>query len=611
LHAAVVLALAFATVHQIVRQTLTDQALFSVLLAAIVAGGFTVAYRRSDSVALWTRFTAVLPIVAVGQFLFFSPTSDLLFPDRVTSLTGSSGSAPSVVFLMLDELPTKSLLDDQGHIDEVRFPNLARLADTSTWYRNHTAVATGTKESVPAMLTGKEPEEVPPIASSHPDSLFTLLGGTHDQIAFESLTQICATAACQEAQAARQPGVIQQLRRLTDGALPIWQERVRPGTWSESALDDFVETIAPVDDDWGLTARDLQMAPERFTEFLGTIQPPDRPTLWYFHLLLPHQPWNTYPDGTPYQVERVTRIGPAEEWLKVVAEQRHLFQAEYTDRLVGQLLDRLEAADLFDDSLVVLVADHGITFTSGTNQRRYSPAGATGLAFAPLIIKEPGQTTGVIDDSNILGWDVLPTLADILGRSVPWPTDGAPAGSEQVTARGDTKVMFDFGNLDAPEPKTKATFSLADNAPTAEGRWIRAIGPDEPPLVGLTDHVGATGWMGRRLDELLSSTGRGGGGEATVFELDTILAFGDDPPGGVVHGTIDEPTVTEGIVLVAIDDVVVTASPVVEHEDMTRYFRTLLPPGLLHEQPDSLRLALVSGGGATTTPEITELAVSP
>ena len=49
-------------------------------------------------------------------------------------------------------------------------------------------------------------------------------------------------------------------------------------------------------------------------------------------------------------------------WIQDLERQRHLLQAGYTDRLVGQILEQLEEVDLYDDAAVVVTADHGIAF---------------------------------------------------------------------------------------------------------------------------------------------------------------------------------------------------------------------------------------------------------
>ena len=41
-----------------------------------------------------------------------------------------------VVFVVFDEFSVASLMDESLHVDPVRFPNFASLAQTSTWFRN-------------------------------------------------------------------------------------------------------------------------------------------------------------------------------------------------------------------------------------------------------------------------------------------------------------------------------------------------------------------------------------------------------------------------------------------------------------------------------------------
>ena len=55
-------------------------------------------------------------------------------------------------------------------------------------------------------------------------------------------------------------------------------------------------------------------------------------------------------------------------WSAAITEQRHLLQAMYTDRLVGGILGELKAAGLYDESLVMVVADHGVSFAAAPQQ---------------------------------------------------------------------------------------------------------------------------------------------------------------------------------------------------------------------------------------------------
>ena len=121
--------------------------------AALAAWVLTV---RSAAFRLWSEFLAVLPVFALLVFLFASPSSDVVSGADFAA-AASSGTAAPVVLIVLDELPTASIIDANGAIDAVRFPNLARLAGEATWYRNHTTQSGFTNTAVPTIFTGNNP----------------------------------------------------------------------------------------------------------------------------------------------------------------------------------------------------------------------------------------------------------------------------------------------------------------------------------------------------------------------------------------------------------------------------------------------------------------------
>jgi hypothetical protein len=109
------------------------------------------------------------------------------------------------------------------------------------------------------------------------------------------------------------------------------------------------------------------------------------------------------------------------------AYQRHLLQVGFVDRLVGDLLDRLRHTGTYERSLVVVTADHGVSFRPGESQRGASEATLQDVAFVPLFVKEPGQTEGALVDYHVRTTDVLPTIADSLGIRIPWRVEGRTA----------------------------------------------------------------------------------------------------------------------------------------------------------------------------------------
>ena len=78
---------------------------------------------------------------------------------------------------------------------------------------------------------------------------------------------------------------------------------------------------------------------------------------------------------------------------------------------------RLRSSDRYERSLIVVAADHGVSFRPGAPYRDADDANLPQIASIPLMIKAPGQQRGRIDDANVKTTDVLPTVASELGVS--------------------------------------------------------------------------------------------------------------------------------------------------------------------------------------------------
>jgi Sulfatase len=171
-----------------------------------------------------------------------------------------------------------------------------------------------------------------------------------------------------------------------------------------------------------------------FNRFAGSFRPPGsgRPTLYFIHVLLPHTPWLYFPDGRGRAVTTPNAPGRnGELWfndqLALQAWQRHLLQVGFTDRLLGVFLRRLHRTGLWDKALVVVTADHGVSFRGGDLRRHPTRRNLAELAFTPLFIRLPGQRAGRIVDAHVQTVDILPTMADVLGIRIPWRVNGRSA----------------------------------------------------------------------------------------------------------------------------------------------------------------------------------------
>ena len=317
---------------------------------------------------------------------------------------------PHVVLLIMDELPSDSLLDRRGTIDPVRYPNFAALAADSTWFRNAYSIFDSTSKAVPLILDGNWPRwGLTPDRSGHPRSIFDMFRRRgYRMVASEEASALCPRRMCRGGRA--------QVPHI-----PPLLNRGRPARFNR----------------WVRTIRD------------------GRPTFWMKHLLLPHVPYMYLPSGARTRpgardpLPGMTTVpGFHDEYLTRHNEQRYLLQLGYTDRLLGRLLRRLEREGIYDETLVVVVADHGYLWRSGVQTRRRALADtAHELSPVPLIVKRPVQRRGRVSDAFARTLDVPSTIADVLGVRLGYRDDGRSAFSR--AARRIRRVTFPTREFDA------------------------------------------------------------------------------------------------------------------------------------------------------------------
>lgn len=406
------------------------------VVAVALGSGAVLLYRRVPPARTWLAFMALAPVAFLVVFLVASPTARLLDDPEAVALEAGVGRPAPVVMVVFDELPLASLVTADGTIDAELYPNLAALADGSHWFRNTTTVSSSTWYAVPALLTGQMVTDGPaPVAADHPESLFTLLGDVYDLNVTESVTRICPATLCEVAAAEVGGG-----RRLLRDALDVWTARV---SWSGPGGDPVAALVEPEAVAGGATAAGEQgetpfadfdlNQPARFGTFADGIVD-DRPALHYLHVLLPHVPYRYLPSGARYtgpdpDLGRIDDDWSDETWLADLGRQRHLLQVGYVDALLGDIVEILRDRDVYDDALLIVTSDHGISFEAGGPIRGIGGQDLESdvladVAWVPLLVKEPGQQVGSVSDSNTSVLDVFPTIADVLEVDVPWHLDG-------------------------------------------------------------------------------------------------------------------------------------------------------------------------------------------
>jgi hypothetical protein len=330
---------------------------------------------------------AIAAAVSISRLVASSPSSSQQSL-QWTNVHQRTFRRVPVVLVVFDELPVSSLMTRHGHIDRRLFPNFARLADNSVWFRNATAVAVLTHTTIPALLTGRYQNLRGPRPAAYPRNLFTLIGREYDLMTVPPDPGFCQPRLCSTR-----------------------EQRLPP---AGSRFGDFGGSLRG----------------ENFRGFLRLLRPRERPALYFLHLVAPHTPWSFLPSGVRYQPDRrpageLEVPGPGRAWgpnpwLATQAQQQHLLQTRLVDRLLGALVDRLQSESIYERSLLIVTADHGMAFEAGLPKRNPRRRTVGEIAYVPFFVKRPLETAGRVSDRPVELVDIVPTIADILQLPRVW-----------------------------------------------------------------------------------------------------------------------------------------------------------------------------------------------
>lgn len=575
-------------------------------LALVVGAGFAALYVRIAGARLFLLYLAPLPLLAAGLFLFSSSVSGLVTGGAAEVAEGVESTRP-VVMMVLDELPTATLLDAHGGIDAEEFPNFARLAEASTWFRNYTAHNASTVQAVPSLLSGRLPERgKTPLYTDWPENLFTLLGGSYQMAVQETVTELCPPSVCEDGPRTvtrRRPIPRAGLSGVVGDAVEVTRQLVSLDAEPEVAVDAFTEEVieVPAPAELGAEGNEVTNQPTRFRDFLAGLVDSTEPTLHFVHLILPHGPWRFYPDGTEYESPNLDPEGEiggvwTHEWPAELTRFRLELQTQYADALVGQTLDRLRESGLWDEALFVLVADHGGAFVVGEPGRALAEANVPDVMWTPMFIRSPGLAHGV-DDANVEASDLLPTMSDLLGIDHPYESDG---GSAIGRADGPSVKRYRrLQNAFQTEPDALLRIDAAVNYERLLTEdWPVVDGED--PVGGFYRRYPLGDLLGRPVGELDRAAPAG---SADLTQLGRLRSGGDGPLPAYLGGTVDIGGDADGRwVVVAVDGVVAGFSDLFPTIGSDTSFALLLDEDRLSPEGDDIELFVTDDDGATLRP---------
>jgi hypothetical protein len=191
----------------------------------------------------------------------------------------------------------------------------------------------------------------------------------------------------------------------------------------------------------------------QFSTFVESITKGEKNTLHFLHILLPHVKYSYLPSGSDYLGERTEGlldkglgdpVWTDDEKLPTQAYHRFMLQAGFVDTLLGRLVRKLKAENLFDDALIIISSDHGKSFRPGQPKRIITETNAPDLLQVPLFVKYPGQREGRQVERVVSNLDIVPTIADVIRARIPWKVDGR---SLKDTA-GAERTVIEMNELD-------------------------------------------------------------------------------------------------------------------------------------------------------------------
>jgi arylsulfatase A-like enzyme len=256
--------------------------------------------------------------------------------------------------------------------------------------------------------------------------------------------------------------------QTTDNYKPIWTfppEKVRDALLKGNVLAmtgqmrQYWANVAgsnvagrKTEEDW--------FSPRVFTEAMELVEAAreEQPFFLVVDSYDPHEPWDTpeeyvslyddpYDGREPYSVI----YGPSDYLTeRELQRMRALYAGEVTmaDRWLGRFLEKMEELNLFENTLVLLLSDHGVAHGEHGFTGKPSYVLWPEVTDIPFFIRHPeGKAAGEVSDYYASTHDVAPTVLGFLGVEPPEAMDGQ-----------DLSVLFEGG-----EPEKRAHFTLGYN----------------------------------------------------------------------------------------------------------------------------------------------------
>lgn len=387
--------------------------------------------RLPASLCVGAAVVWVVCIVATALGVARTNTQIGQWVDRAADGGGAStpASAPNVILVVVDTLRADCVGTSPGRPRSLT-PNLDRLAESSVVYTNALSTSPWTLPSHASLFTGLYPE-MHGVNWGHYalDDRWPVLSELLKSKGYSTFAISNNWLLSRENGFAR--GFDTYIETATDPSLKGWRLALQCGV-SRSLVSGL--GLAPeVAEDAGSTWTNWLVGRR-----LARRDSSEGPLFLFINYFEPHDPYRPPPRFARRELTSEDRkagrnLDQREQYLAAHACGRRgvfslaqidlmkrLYDVEvaYQDHMIGELLDTLESADLFDNSWLVVMSDHGELF--GEWDMVYHTASSHyQLLHIPLIVRPPGGTDGRRLEAPVQPVDIFVTLLEEAGAEVP------------------------------------------------------------------------------------------------------------------------------------------------------------------------------------------------
>ena len=308
-----------------------------------------------------------------------------------------------VFWIIFDEFSlVQSLERDKFDVNIV--PNLATFSRTSTWYPYARTLFKSTERAIPALLLGKKD-----VTDFKGEFLYDFNSQNYLSSIAQNMEVFILGNYVPYCHAFHE--VAERCRVYLDGgfadyvhlANSVWRRSV-PGVLRDTKAGRKLRRLILLQSD------QLALQGRPITRALSMGQSFDHPTFTFIHEGLPHFPYRFKSNGDLRQI--AYDGGPLQEMSRdELEEMQHFYieQMTYTDSLFGDFVAQLKAKELYDQSYIVIMSDHGTSFDPLKPGRHLE---LEQVARVPFLIKSPGQTRGVVNPRPVHTAEFFGVLLD-------------------------------------------------------------------------------------------------------------------------------------------------------------------------------------------------------